>query len=66
MSDTKVDSIQAERQAPKDIPTPLKKQEPTASIWQSGGAKSPAEALATDQNSVRKPVGPGDKTAPGQ
>lgn len=58
--------IRAERQAPKDVPTPLKKQEPTAAIWQKGGAMSPADALATDKSSVRKPVGPGDTTAPGQ
>jgi hypothetical protein len=61
----KVESIQADRQAPKDVPTPLKKQEPTASIWQQGGAKSPVEALAKDKSDVRKPVGPGDTTAPG-
>jgi len=58
--------IKAERQAPKDVPTPLKKQEPTAVIWQRGGDKSADAALAGDKSSVRKPVGPGDKTAPGQ
>jgi hypothetical protein len=57
--------IKAERQGPKDVPTPLKKQEPTAAIWKKGGAKSPDEALGTDKSSVRKPVGPGDTTAPG-
>lgn len=58
--------IKAERQSPNSTPTPLKKQEPTAAIWQKGGAKSADEALATDKSSVRKPVGPGDTTAPGQ
>lgn len=48
--------IKAERQAPKDVPTPLKKQEPTADIWRKGGAKSPDEAIATDKNNVRKPL----------
>ena len=58
--------IKAERQSPTAVPTPLKKAEPTNAIWKKGGATSPAEALATDKTSVRKPVGPGDKTAPGQ
>lgn len=58
--------IKAERQSPNSVPTPLKKQEPTIAIWKSGGATSPDQALATDKSSVRKPVGPGDKTAPGQ
>jgi len=61
----KVKNMQADRQAPKDVPTPLKKQEPTASIWQEGGKKSPEEALAKDKADVRKPVGPGNTTAPG-
>lgn len=54
----KVKTIQADRQAPKDVPTPLKKQEPSASIWQKGGDKSPEEALARDKSSVRAPVTP--------
>lgn len=58
--------INAERQSPNSVPTPLKKQEPTNEIWKKGGAKSPSEALGTDKSSVRKPVGPGDTTAPGQ
>jgi hypothetical protein len=58
--------IKAERQGPNSVPTPLKKQEPTADIWKRGGAKSADEALGTDKSSVRKPVGPGDTTAPGQ
>jgi hypothetical protein len=58
--------IKAERQSPNSVPTPLKKAEPTNEIWKKGGAKSPDEALSTDKSSVRKPVGPGDKTAPGQ
>lgn len=66
MSNKKVKSIQADRQSPKDVPTPLKKQEPTTSIWQEGGKKSPADALAKDKADVRKPVGPGDTTAPGR
>jgi len=55
----KVNSIKAERQSPKDTPTPLKKQEPTADIWKKGGAKSPEEALSTDKGSVRSTVSPG-------
>ena len=55
----KVKSIKAERQSPKDVSTPLKKQEPTADIWKRGGAKSPDEAIATDKSSVRSPVSPG-------
>lgn len=58
--------IKAERQAPNSVPTPLKKQEPTADIWKKGGATSPGDALATDKANVRKPVGPGDTTAPGK
>lgn len=54
------------RQSPNSTPTPLKKQEPTVSIWKKGGAKSVGEALGSDKSDVRKPVGPGDKTAPGQ
>jgi len=57
MSDKK--NINAERQAPTSVPTPLKKQEPTADIWKKGGAKSPEEALSTDKNSVRSTVSPG-------
>jgi len=57
--------IKAERQSPTSVPTPLKKAEPTNAIWKGGGAKSADEALATDKSSVRKPVGPGDTTAPG-
>lgn len=55
----KVKSIKADRQSPKDVPTPLKKQEPTADIWKRGGAKSPDEALSTDKSSVRNTVSPG-------
>jgi hypothetical protein len=55
MSD-KVKDIQADRQAPKDVPTPLKKQEPTASQWQQGGDKTPEAAIARDKSSVRAPV----------
>lgn len=58
MSD-KVGNIQADRQAPKDVPTPLKKQEPTAAQWQQGGDKSPEAAIARDKNNVRQPVDPG-------
>jgi hypothetical protein len=58
MSD-KVGNIQAERQSPKDVPTPLKKQEPTAGIWQQGGDKDPNAAIARDKSSVRAPVEPG-------
>lgn len=57
MSD-KVENVQADRQGPKDVPTPLKKQEPTADIWKQGGSKSPEEALQKDKNSVRQPVTP--------
>jgi hypothetical protein len=32
--------IKAERQSPNSVPTPLKKQEPTAAIWKKGGDKS--------------------------
>lgn len=64
MSD-KVKDIQADRQAPKDVPTPLKKQEPTASIWQQGGSKSPQEAINKDKSDVRKPVGPGSTQSEG-
>jgi hypothetical protein len=45
------------RQSPNSTPTPLKKQEPTVDIWKKGGVKSPGEAISTDKNSVRKPVG---------
>lgn len=55
----KIKSIKADRQSPKDVPTPLKKQEPTADIWKRGGAKSPNEALSTDKSSVRSTVSPG-------
>ena len=48
--------INAERQSPNSVPTPLKKQEPTVEIWKKGGAKSPDEALSTDRSSVRAPV----------
>lgn len=58
-------NIKAERQSPNAVVTPLKKQEPTASIWKQGGYKTPAEALAKDKSDVRKPCGPGDGTAPG-
>jgi hypothetical protein len=58
MSD-KVENIQADRQAPKDTPTPLKRQEPTATIWQQGGDKDPNAAIARDKSSVRAPVTPG-------
>lgn len=58
--------IKAERQSPNSVPTPLKKQEPTASIWKEGGAKSADQALSKDKSDVRKPVGPRDTTAPGQ
>ena len=51
-------SIQADRQVPTSVPTPLKKQEPTAAQWQQGGDKSAADALARDKNSVRAPVKP--------
>ena len=64
MSD-KVSNIQADRQAPKDTSTPLKKQEPTASIWQQGGIKDPQEAINKDKNDVRKPVGPGSTDSAG-
>jgi hypothetical protein len=56
----KVKDIKADRQSPNSVPTPLKKQEPTADIWKKGGAKSPEEALGTDKGSVRAPV-PCDK-----
>ena len=59
MSANKINEVHADRQAPKDIPTPLKKQEPTAPIWQQGGVKSPEEALQRDKGSVRAPVPPG-------
>ncbi len=49
-------NINAERQSPSSVPTPLKKQEPTNEIWKKGGAKTPEEALSTDKNSVRQPV----------
>lgn len=52
-------NINAERQSPKDVPTPLKKQEPTADVWKQGGDKSPDAALQRDKNSVRQPVQPG-------
>jgi hypothetical protein len=58
MSD-KVSNIQADRQEPKDTPTPLKKQEPTTEIWKKGGDQSPADALSRDKSSVRAPVTPG-------
>jgi hypothetical protein len=61
----KVKKIHAERQAPKDVPTPLKKQEPTASIWQQGGIKDPQAAIDKDKNDVRKPVGPGSTDSAG-
>lgn len=48
--------IKAERQGPKDVPTPLKKQEPTVDIWKKGGAMTPDEALQTDKSNVRKPL----------
>ena len=49
-------NIKADRQVPTSVPTPLKKQEPTASQWQQGGDKSAADALTRDKNSVRAPV----------
>ena len=55
----KVNNINAERQSPNSVSTPLKKQEPTADIWKKGGAKSPEEALSTDKGSVRSTVSPG-------
>lgn len=61
----KVDNIQADRQAPNAVSTPLKKQEPTASIWQQGGIKSPQDAINKDKNDVRKPVGPGSTDSEG-
>lgn len=57
-------NIQADRQSPTSVPTPLKKQEPTADIWKNGGAKSPGDALAKDKSDVRKPVGPGIQQLP--
>jgi hypothetical protein len=45
--------------------TPAKVVEPTNEIYRKGGAMTPDEALKTDKSSVRKPVGPGDTTAPG-
>lgn len=54
----KVKDIKADRQGPNSVPTPLKKQEPTADIWKKGGARSPEEALGTDKGSVRAPVSP--------
>jgi hypothetical protein len=48
--------IKAERQSPNSVPTPLKKQEPTAAIWKKGGDKSVGDALSGDKNSVRQPV----------
>jgi len=50
--------IKAERQEPNAVPTPLKKQEPTAAIWKKGGDTSPDAALAGDKGSVRQPVTP--------
>jgi len=44
--------IKAERQSPNSVPTPLKKQEPTAAIWKEGGDKSVSDALSGDKNSV--------------
>jgi len=58
MSDKK--NINAERQAPTSVPTPLKRQEPTAAIWKEGGKKSPEEALAADKGSVRATVSPSE------
>lgn len=49
-------TIKADRQSPNATPTPLKKQEPTVSIWKQGGFKSPDQAISNDKSSVRKPV----------
>jgi hypothetical protein len=59
MSDKKKD-IKAERQAPDAVPTPLKKQEPTAALWKEGGKTDPGAVIANDKSSVRNPV-PCDK-----
>lgn len=61
--------IKAERQKPNAVPTQLQKvgrQEPTAATWGQGGDKSASDALARDKSTIRKPIGPGDTTAPGK
>lgn len=47
---------QMARQSPNSVPTPLKKQEPTADIWKQGGDKSADAAISRDKSSVRQPV----------
>jgi hypothetical protein len=51
---------------PIDTPTPLKKQDPSVSLYKQGGDMTPDAALSRDKSDTRKPVGPGDTTAPGK